>query len=230
MQGEGQKEKVGLLGSDDLASISLPKDEKLRERSTEEEPSRMDKNQDNSDRAFYKELVKVIEVSDIILKVLDAQDPLGSRCIDMEKMAMKSGPDKHLVLLPNKIDLIPREVVEKWLKYLREELPTVAFKCSTKKQRKVFNVDEVYNGESSFIGSLVSVGDVNHVEVPPSCPLSFDEKMRPATGVQLNLSVELEQLTELGVNLNTEKEKHNELKRQLTLNRELREKELDAER
>ena len=32
-------------------------------------------------------------------------------------------------------DLIPREAVEKWLKYLREELPAVAFKCSTQEQR-----------------------------------------------------------------------------------------------
>ncbi|XP_074327685.1 guanine nucleotide-binding protein-like NSN1 [Apium graveolens] len=31
--------------------------------------------------------------------------------------------------------LVPREAVEKWLKYLREELPTVAFKCSTQEQR-----------------------------------------------------------------------------------------------
>lgn len=32
-------------------------------------------------------------------------------------------------------DLVPREAAEKWLKYLREELPTVAFKCSTQEQK-----------------------------------------------------------------------------------------------
>lgn len=32
-------------------------------------------------------------------------------------------------------DLIPREAAEKWLKYLREELPAVAFKCSTQEQK-----------------------------------------------------------------------------------------------
>lgn len=58
---------------------------------------------DNSERTFYKELVKVVEVSDVILEVLDARDPLGTRCVDMEKMVLKSGPDKHLVLLLNKI-------------------------------------------------------------------------------------------------------------------------------
>ena len=33
-------------------------------------------------------------------------------------------------------DLVPREAAEAWLKHLREELPTVAFKCSTQKQRE----------------------------------------------------------------------------------------------
>ena len=37
--------------------------------------------------------------------------------------------------LPFNPDLVPREVAEKWLKYLREELPTVAFKCSTQSQK-----------------------------------------------------------------------------------------------
>lgn len=35
----------------------------------------------------------------------------------------------------NIIDLVPREAAQKWLKYLREELPAVAFKCSTQEQR-----------------------------------------------------------------------------------------------
>lgn len=38
-------------------------------------------------------------------------------------------------MLINVADLVPREAVEKWLLYLREELPTVAFKCSTQEQK-----------------------------------------------------------------------------------------------
>ncbi|KAI5009083.1 hypothetical protein ZWY2020_010131 [Hordeum vulgare] len=93
------------------------------------------KTNDHSERAFYKELVKVIEASDVILEVLDARDPLGTRCVDMEKMVRKADPTKRIVLLLNKIDLVPKESVEKWLSYLREELPTVAFKCNTQEQR-----------------------------------------------------------------------------------------------
>ncbi len=44
------------------------------------------------------------------------------------------GADKRVVLLLNKIDLVPREVGEAWLKYFRQELPTVAFKASTQQQ------------------------------------------------------------------------------------------------
>ncbi|XP_028805153.1 LOW QUALITY PROTEIN: guanine nucleotide-binding protein-like NSN1 [Neltuma alba] len=125
-----RKRKLGLVEDDDDVS-------RLAETATVTEQSFtvVGKNRDNSDRAFYKELVKVIEASDVIVEVLDARDPLGTRCIDMEKLVMKSGPDKHLVLLLNKIDLVPREAVEKWLKYLREELPAVAFKCSTQEQK-----------------------------------------------------------------------------------------------
>lgn len=42
---------------------------------------------------------------------------------------------------------------------------------------KEFNIDEVYSSESSFIGSLKTVDDFRTVEVPPSCPLNFDEAM-----------------------------------------------------
>lgn len=42
---------------------------------------------------------------------------------------------------------------------------------------KEFNVDEVYNSESSFIGSLKSTDNFHSVEVPASHPLKFDEAM-----------------------------------------------------
>ncbi|OWF35042.1 guanine nucleotide-binding protein-like 3 homolog [Mizuhopecten yessoensis] len=85
-------------------------------------------------KAFYKEFRKVVDVADVVLEVLDARDPLGSRCAEMEEAIISSGANKRLVLVLNKIDLVPRENVEAWLTHLRNEFPTVAFKASTQTQ------------------------------------------------------------------------------------------------
>ncbi|CAN6281325.1 unnamed protein product [Urochloa humidicola] len=135
-----RKRKLGLLEDEDiakLASAASAQGSEFAEKDATKEnaPSEMAKSHDHSERSFYKELVKVIEASDVILEVLDARDPLGTRCIDMERMVRKADPSKRIVLLLNKIDLVPKEAVEKWLTYLREEMPTVAFKCNTQEQR-----------------------------------------------------------------------------------------------
>ena len=44
-------------------------------------------------------------------------------------------------------DLIPREIVEKWLKHLRNEFPTVAFKASTQTQKQ--NLVRIYSEANS---------------------------------------------------------------------------------
>ncbi|PKA57858.1 hypothetical protein AXF42_Ash015236 [Apostasia shenzhenica] len=133
-----KKRKMGILednNMENLVSEASAKDDEFANRALLEEGLAVAKGFDHSERTFYKELVKVIEASDVILEVLDARDPLGTRCLDMEKMILKLDPNKRIVLLLNKIDLVPREAAEKWLKYLREELPAVAFKCSTQQQR-----------------------------------------------------------------------------------------------
>ncbi|PNW75595.1 hypothetical protein CHLRE_12g533050v5 [Chlamydomonas reinhardtii] len=89
---------------------------------------------DNSRKAFYKEFRRVVELSDVIIQVLDARDPLACRCPDVERYIRSTNPNKKIILLLNKMDLVPREVGERWLKYFREELPAVAFKCSTQQQ------------------------------------------------------------------------------------------------
>ena len=58
---------------------------------------------------------------------------MGCRCTRVEQAVIAS--HKKLVLVLNKIDLVPREVVEEWLKYLRNEFPTIAFKATTQSQK-----------------------------------------------------------------------------------------------
>ncbi|XP_073496147.1 guanine nucleotide-binding protein-like 3-like protein isoform X2 [Phyllobates terribilis] len=91
---------------------------------------------ENSRKAYYREFKKVVEAADVILEVLDARDPLGCRCPQVEQAVVQSGTSKKLVLVLNKIDLVSKPIVEKWLKYLRNEFPTVAFKASTQQQNK----------------------------------------------------------------------------------------------
>lgn len=86
-------------------------------------------------KAFYKHVKQVLEKADIILEVLDARDPLGCRAYAVEQLALACDPPKRVVLVLNKIDLVPAPVVQQWLAYLRKDFPTVAFKASTQQQR-----------------------------------------------------------------------------------------------
>merc|ERR1712130_137124 len=85
---------------------------------------------DRSAKAYYREFRKVVTAADVVLEVLDARDPLGSRCREVEQAVMCQS-DKRLVLVLNKADLVPRENLQAWVRHLRHEYPTIAFKAST---------------------------------------------------------------------------------------------------
>jgi len=58
---------------------------------------------DNSRRHFYKEFKKVVASADVVLQVLDARDPLGCRCADVERYIRSVNPGKKIILVLNKI-------------------------------------------------------------------------------------------------------------------------------
>lgn len=89
----------------------------------------------SSRRAYLRSLKKVIESSDVILQVLDARDPLGTRIHSAIESGILSHFDKRMVLVLNKIDLIPKANVSDWLTYLRKSHPTVALKAGTTQSR-----------------------------------------------------------------------------------------------
>lgn len=90
----------------------------------------------NSKQYLCSELNKVIDASDVVIEVLDARDPLGCRCPQLEEAVLQREGNKKLILVLNKIDLVPKENVERWIQCLQLEFPVVAFKASTQIQDK----------------------------------------------------------------------------------------------
>ncbi|KAK7863423.1 hypothetical protein R5R35_006502 [Gryllus longicercus] len=100
----------------------------------EEEENNIQDKKDNMQK-FYKEFRKVIDESNVVLQVLDARDPIGTRSKQVEECVLQFA-DKRLALVLNKADLIPQENLKKWLKYLRQFFPTIPFKACTQQQKR----------------------------------------------------------------------------------------------
>jgi nuclear GTP-binding protein len=56
-------------------------------------------------KRIWNELYKVMDSSDVIAHVLDARDPLGTRCRAVEKYLKEEAPHKHLVFILNKVSV-----------------------------------------------------------------------------------------------------------------------------
>lgn len=86
---------------------------------------------ESSRKAFDKVFKQVAEAADVILYVLDARDPEGTRSKEVERQIMAAeGGSKRLILILNKIDLVPPPVLKAWLIHLRRYFPTLPLKAS----------------------------------------------------------------------------------------------------
>jgi len=78
----------------------------------------------------------VILDANLILEILDARDPSGTRNKRIEKL-VASQDDKSLLLVLNKIDLIPKDIAHQWRKLLEKESPTVAISATRGFERTI---------------------------------------------------------------------------------------------
>ncbi|KAL0213001.1 hypothetical protein RCL1_006627 [Eukaryota sp. TZLM3-RCL] len=120
-----------------LVAQTTQRQEEYDESDSDDEHSDMEDAVDGSSKSetqqFMKDLKKVVQMSDVVLQILDARDPMGTRSPVVENMVKNSR--KKLLLVLNKIDLVPVSVALGWLSYLRKSFPTVAFKSSTQHQK-----------------------------------------------------------------------------------------------
>ena len=107
----------------------------------------------SNQRAFHKELSTVLQSCDVLLEVIDARDPMGCRCLALEDAVLAKCRGKRLVLVLNKVDLVPPDVTQRWLTYLRQYFPTLPFKATTQNKREVSS-----SGQSGAVGKLGSYG------------------------------------------------------------------------
>lgn len=139
---------------------------------------------ETSRRAFDKVFKKVVEAADVILYVLDARDPEGTRSKEVEREIMAAdGGQKRLILILNKIDLVPPPVLKNWLIHLRRYFPTLPLKASNgsgnahsfdHKQLSVKGTSETLfralktYAQSKSLGRAISVGVIGYPNVGKS--------------------------------------------------------------
>lgn len=129
--------KLGFKSLEELAQQSeakekvydIEKDQSIlfAEKQLEKKENRDKKIEAGQSKRIWDELYKVLDSSDVVCIVLDARDPLGTRCSHVENHVRKNCKFKHLVFILNKVDLIPTSVTKKWIQHLSKDSPTIAF-------------------------------------------------------------------------------------------------------
>lgn len=131
------------------------------------------------------ELKRAVETSDLILFVLDARDPQGSRSLTFEDGALVKG-NKKLVLILNKIDLIPVALARKWVNYLKRFHPIIPVKALSKDYMPTKNERRLHEQVQQMDGSVRDNGDVTALQ---SFLTQYTAKMNNNDKSKLNIAV-----------------------------------------
>ncbi|KID64842.1 GTP-binding family protein, partial [Metarhizium hybridum] len=112
-------------------------------------------------KRIWNELYKVIDSSDVVIHVLDARDPVGTRCHSIEKYLKEEAPHKHLIFVLNKCDLIPTSVAASWVRSVVP--PSSADTPTDLVLRGVVRVEKVEHPEQ-YIPAVLNKVKRHHME------------------------------------------------------------------
>ncbi|CDI75180.1 nucleolar GTP-binding protein NOG2, putative [Eimeria praecox] len=132
--------------------------------------------QKGTSRRIWGELYKVIDASDVLVQVVDARDPMGTRCRRLERYLKEQRSSKHLVLVINKVDLVPPQVARHWLRQLSKEMPTLLMQADKNKKNigrtQLFQLLRQY-GQLLSDRKHVSIGFFGYPNVGKSSIINF---------------------------------------------------------
>lgn len=107
----------------------------------------------------WRLLREVIHKSDAVLEIVDARDPWGTRSREVEKIADSLG--KPLIIVVNKADLVPKEVVERWVRLLRKERNTIFISAAKRLgTRMLWKVLREIHGKRPLVVAVVGIPNV----------------------------------------------------------------------
>jgi len=151
------------------------------------------------------DFMTVTENVDIVLEVIDARDPIGTRTVEIEESLIKE--NKIVIIIMTKIDMVPREVVSEWVKYFSAEYPVVPVVCATPENKnKSKGLETLINYCKKYRDSIKSKIDINEKPVtvgvigfPGVGKFSLIESLRKFHDKENE--IEIENLITLGENL-----------------------------
>jgi len=123
-------DELGETASEKFDNYESTKDRNIKIEVDSKDAKRAEIFEKGTSKRIWGELYKVVDSSDVIVQVLDARDPMGTRSKHIEEQMKKDRRHKQLIFILNKCDLIPTWATARWVKVLSKEFPTLAFHSS----------------------------------------------------------------------------------------------------
>ncbi len=108
-------------------------------------------------RNFLEMVGKVIDGSDVVLEIADARMPNLTRNRKLEAMVHASG--KRMIIVMNKADLVPKNILKSYMGDIEKEYPCVAVSANKRRgvaalRRKIFEIGKRESKDFLTIGVI----------------------------------------------------------------------------